>query len=339
MPQRQPQPFFLKAMKKQKIPKDLQHLTPFFHDIDLGNGFNTAPEIYRIRGAVNFFFPPLLKLFGGSLKDLRVLDVGCNCGGFSFEASKYGPKEVIGIDADEKNINQANAIRKYLRTKNVKFLKLNAEEINEKELGEFDLTILAGILYHLEDPIGVMKRISEVTKSTILVDSHVHYSAGQDEDIPSWWMLNDMDENDLEGLFVGDETLSIKKYLEFEKQAKIDYSKLQNQFISSPHSERDLEFIQKYISHPPKETSEEYKIGTSSKNNLAFIPNKKALYKLVRYFGFEDILEVVPHRFSTIPYKGKYRIGFFAIRRDKNGPFPISEYQQKLIDEKTNREK
>jgi len=89
-------------MKKQKIPKDLQHLTPFFHDIDLGNGFNTAPEIYRIRGAVNLFFPSLLKLFGGSLKDLRVLDVGCNCGGFSFEASKYGPKEVIGIDADEK---------------------------------------------------------------------------------------------------------------------------------------------------------------------------------------------------------------------------------------------
>lgn len=315
-------------MRKQKIPKELQNFTPFFHDIDLGNGFNTAPETYRMRMAINFFFPPLLKLFGQSLKGLRILDVGCNCGGFSFEASKYEPKEIIGIDANEKNIKQANAIKEYLRTKNVKFLQLNAEEINEKDLGKFDLSILAGILYHLEDPIGVIKKISEVTKSTLLVDSHVHYSTGQDEDIPSWWMLNDMDENDLEGLFVDDEILSAEKYLEFEKRTKVDYSKLQNQFISSPHTERDLEFIWKYMPHPSKDISEKYKVGASSKNNLSLIPNKKAIFKLVRYFGFEDVLEVMPHRFSTLPYKRKYRIGFFAMRRDKNGPPPISEYQR-----------
>lgn len=325
-------------MKETKIPKELQDLTPFFHDIDLGGGFNTAPEIYRMREAVNFFFPPLLKLFGGSLKGLRVLDVGCNCGGFSFEASKYGPEEVIGIDADEKNIEQANAIKNYLHTKNVNFLRLKAEEIDKKDLGEFDFTILAGILYHLEDPIGVMRKVSEITKSTLLIDSHVYFNVGQGEDIPSWWMLNDMDERDLEGLFAGDEILSAEKYLEFEKQTKINYEKLQDQFISSPHTERDLEFIQKYIPHPPKETFEEYKIGASSKNNLALIPNKKALHKIVRYFGFEDILEVIPHRFSAVPYKRKYRTGFLAMKRDQNGPFAISEYQR-LLDEETNPKK
>lgn len=319
-------------MKKQKIPKELQGLAPFFHDIDLSNGFNTAPEIYRMRDAINLFFPPFLKLFGGSLKNLRILDVGCNCGGFSFEASKYDPKEIVGIDADKKNIQQANAIKKYLQTKNVKFLKLTAEEINGKNLGKFDITILAGILYHLEDPIGVMKKISEVTTSTLLIDSHVHYSTDQSEDIPSWWMLNDMDENDLESLFVGDEILSKGKYLRFEKQIKIDYSRLQNQFIPSPYTERELEFIKKYIPHPPKEVSEQYSVGASGKNNLALIPNKKALFKLVRYFGFEDILEIIPHRFSATPYKMKYRVGLLAIRRDKNGPFPISEYQ-KLIED------
>lgn len=238
-----------------------------------------------------------------------------------------GAKEVIGIDTDEKNTKQANAIKKYLRLKNIKFLKMNAEEINEKDLGKFDLTILAGVLYHMENPIGTMKKVSDVTKSTILIDSYVH-SSDQNEDIPSWWMLNDMDENDLEGLFVGDEILSAEKYLEFEKRTKIDYSKLQNQFIPSPHTERDLEFIQKYIPHPSRDVFEKYEIGASTRNNLSLIPNKKALFKLVRYFGFEDILEIVPHRFSAVPYKMKYRVGLLAIRRDKNGPFPISEYQK-----------
>jgi len=101
-------------MNKQKIPNELKKLAPFFHDIDLGNNFNTAPEIYRMRSAQQLFFPPLLRLFGGSFKGLRILDIGCNCGGFSFEASKYNPKEIIGIDSDENNINQANAIKKYL---------------------------------------------------------------------------------------------------------------------------------------------------------------------------------------------------------------------------------
>lgn len=315
-------------MDKQRIPNELKKIAPFFHDIDLGHGLNTAPEIYRMRNAIQIFFPPLLKLFGGSFKGLRILDVGCNCGGFSFETSKYGPKEIVGIDADANNINQANAIKKYLKTPNVKFLKLKAEEISKKDLGAFDITILAGILYHLEDPIGTMAKIAAVTKTTLLVDSHVHYSTASDEDIPSWWMFNDMDETDFEGLFVGDEILSAKKYLEFEGGTGIDYSRLQNQFIPSPHTERDLEFIQKYIPHPPQEISEKYKIGASSKNNLALIPNKKALYKLVRYFGFEDILEAIPHRFSDIPYKRKYRIGFLAMRRDKSGPFSISEYQK-----------
>jgi len=88
---------------------------------------------------------------------------------------------------------------------------------------------------------------------------------GQDEDIPSWWMLNDMDENDLEGLFVGDEILSAEKYLKFERQTKVNYNKLQNQFIPSPRTERDLEFIQKYIPHPSQEISKHYKIGASNK--------------------------------------------------------------------------
>jgi len=174
-------------MVKQKIPNELKKLAPFFHDIDLGNGFNTAPETYRMRSAIQLFFPPLLKLFGGSFKGLKILDVGCNCGGFSFEANKYGPEEIIGIDADESNINQANAIKKYLETPSIEFLKLKAEEISKKELGKFDITILAGILYHLEDPLGTMTKIAEVTKSTLLVDSHVHYSTASDEDVPSWW--------------------------------------------------------------------------------------------------------------------------------------------------------
>jgi len=315
-------------MSKHTIPKELKKLEPFFHDIDLGNGLNTAPEIYRMRSAINLFFPPLLKLFGGSLKGLRILDVGCNCGGFSFEANKYGAKEIIGIDADKNNINQANAIKKYLRIPNIKFLQLKAEELDKGEIGKFDITILAGILYHLENPISTMAKIAEITKSTLMVDCHVHYSTGPDEDTPSWWMLNDMDEGNLEGLFIDDEVLSAQKILDTQKNIPVDYNQMQHQFIPSPHTIQDMELIKRCLPHPKLETIKKYCLGAANQGGLVLIPNKKALFKLIRYFGFEDILEITPHRFSGIPYTNHYRIGFFAFRRNNPGHFPISEYQQ-----------
>ena len=315
-------------MDKSQIPNELKSLTPFFHDIDLGNGYNTNPETYRMSNCIDLFFPPMLKLSGGNLKGLRILDVGCNCGGFSFAAAKYGAKEVIGIDSDQKNVDQATAIRKYLKVSNVEFKKITIEELNEKTFGKFDVCILAGILYHLESPISVMKIISKITKSTIMVDCHVHYSSNTaEEDIPSWWMLSDTDRKDLEGLFDNNPILSPEKYLKFEKETEIDYSKLPNQFTPSPYTNRDLKFVQQCIPYPTQEMAREYNIGSADPESLVFVPNKKAIYKLIRYFGFEDILEITPHRFSEIPYLMRYRIGFFAIRRDKNGPFNISILQ------------
>jgi len=318
-------------MKKIKLPQELESLAPFFHDIDLGKRYNTAPESYRMREAINLFFPPLLNLCGGSLKGLRILDIGCNCGGFSFAAAKYGAREVVGIDSDPHNIKQAKAICAYLKKTNVKFLKLKVEELREQDLGRFDVSILAGILYHLTNPIETMQKIARLTKSILMIDSHVHYSSNNiEEDIPSWWMLPDTDRNDLEGLFVGDKTLSLRKYLKFERENPVDYSSLSNQFIPSPHTRRDIKFVREFMPHGSGEIRSDCNIGSAKPGGLVLIPNKKALCKMVRYLGFEDLVEVIPHRFSSLPYLGNYRIGLFALRRGKKGLFPISESQRAL---------
>lgn len=319
------------TMEKTKVPRELKYLAPFFHDIELGKGYNTAPESYRMREAINLFFPSLLKLHGGSLKGLRILDVGCNSGGFSFAATKYGAKEVVGIDPDPHNIKQAEAISAYLKNKKVKFLKFRAEELDGQNLGKFDIVILAGILYHLTDPIGTMQKIAKLAKSTLLIDSHVHYTTDStEEDIPSWWMLSDTDRHDLEGLFVNDKTLSLKEYLKFERENPVDYNSLPKQFIPSPHTQRDIKFIRKYMPHGSGGVRTDCNIGSAKSGNLVLIPNKKALFKMVRYFGFEDLMEVIPHRFSSLPYKENYRVCLFALRRSEKGPFPISETQRAL---------
>jgi len=311
-------------MQRSKIPHELGHLAPFFHDIDLGNGYNTAPETNRMKEIENMFFPVLCALFGGDLRGRKILDVGCNCGGFSFAAIKYGAKEVTGVDSDPGNIEQANMIRTYLGVNNAKFIQMRAEDIDLKNVGEFDITIVAGLLYHLSDPLGVVKRISAVTKSVMMVDSHVHYSSDTtNEDMPSWWMLTDTDKNDFDGLFVGEKDFT-SKYLNFEKYNPIDYSKLPNQFVASPHTSNDMKFISNNIPQANGQIRFDCNIGSATPGELVLIPNKKALIRLIRSNGFEDIVEIIPQRFASIPYISKYRIGLFAIKRKKGGKFPIS---------------
>ncbi len=316
----------------RKLPLELQKLSPYFHDIDLGDGLNTAPEIWRLRPALNSFFPPLLKIFGGSFDGLKVIDVGCNCGGFSFAAVAHGAKEVLGIDADDLNIKQANALKKFLKYENITFKKTLFNKI-DKNLGKFDLAILAGIMYHLQDPIGAMSKIVELQPSVIFIDSHVHFSSNaNEEDMPSWWMLPDTDQGDLDGLFVNDQVLNKKKYLEFEKNNLVNYNYLPNNYFGSPHSQRDLAFIKNETPHPDNKTILKYAIRSSGTHDVSLVPNKKALIKLLRYFGYEDILEIVPQRFSNEPYMLKHRIALIATKRTVNGAFPISEFHKLRID-------
>jgi 2-polyprenyl-3-methyl-5-hydroxy-6-metoxy-1,4-benzoquinol methylase len=45
-----------------------------------------------------YFFEPLVRLFGGSLKGHRVLDLGCNAGFWSLKAAEAGADFVLGVD-------------------------------------------------------------------------------------------------------------------------------------------------------------------------------------------------------------------------------------------------
>ncbi|MBW2072029.1 MAG: DUF1698 domain-containing protein [Deltaproteobacteria bacterium] len=165
----------------EDIRNELIRLAPFHHDIELPYGLRThLPELSRrsvertrLRTLVNHAFPSLLGVFGGSLQGLRVLDVGCNCGGFSFEAIKNGAAYVLGIDVVDHYLQQANFIKRVLQADGAHFKMLSADDIEKETTGEFDLTLCLGILYHLENPVLTMKKIASVTQRAILVDTKV----------------------------------------------------------------------------------------------------------------------------------------------------------------------
>jgi tRNA (mo5U34)-methyltransferase len=168
-------------LTEQEIRNEVNRLAPFHHKVALPYNLSTyVPELSRrpiestrITNLINHAFPALIEVCGGSLKGKRVLDVACNCGGFTIEAAKLNSEYVLGIDIVDRYIEQANFIKRALCLEQVEFKVVDIESLDESTAGLFDVSFCFGILYHLENPIHAMKRLASVTKSIMLVDTQV----------------------------------------------------------------------------------------------------------------------------------------------------------------------
>lgn len=167
------------AMSRHEMSVRLRELAPFHHAIDLPHGLSTYDaaaarhdrERTRLQSLRDHLWPRMLELHGGSLAGLRVLDIACNCGGFTVEAARAGAAEVVGVDVDPHYIRQAEFIRDALELENISFHVARLEDLDVREMGSFDVIFLFGILYHLPDPVGALRRVSALARDTIIVDT------------------------------------------------------------------------------------------------------------------------------------------------------------------------
>jgi SAM-dependent methyltransferase len=112
--------------------------------------------------------PSVLKIWDLVLRTLRtigldgkrVLDIGCRDGLFSFEAERYGAREVIGIDNDLSPA-AVEFLIPVLNSK-VQMVEMNLYELTPARFGTFDVVCFAGVLYHLRYPFWGLKLVRDV---------------------------------------------------------------------------------------------------------------------------------------------------------------------------------
>jgi len=90
-----------------------------------------------------------------------------------FEAVRSGAEYVLGIDIVDRYIEQANFIKRALGFKQLEFKKMAIEDLDESIVNQYDIIFVFGILYHLENPVLAMKKLSSVTRRIIVVDTNI----------------------------------------------------------------------------------------------------------------------------------------------------------------------
>ncbi|SOB62138.1 conserved protein of unknown function (plasmid) [Pseudodesulfovibrio profundus] len=112
-------------------------------------------------------------LFADKWHDIRCVDLACNQGFFSMELARKGCREVLGIEARQETVNEANLMRDCLGLMNATYVQGDVMAMDGSEYEAFDIVLMLGLIYHLENPVGALRIAKAMTKGVLLVESQV----------------------------------------------------------------------------------------------------------------------------------------------------------------------
>ena len=154
-------------MSRIALREEVEALAPWFHNIDLGNGLQTAPDHF-LGDYPNFKFARFADALPADLTGKSVLDIGCNAGFYSIEMKRRGAPRVVGVDSDDRYLSQARLATAALGFEGIEFRNLSVYDV--AALGErFDLVIFMGVLYHLRHPLLALDLIREHVAGDMLL--------------------------------------------------------------------------------------------------------------------------------------------------------------------------
>lgn len=145
-------------------------LLPFTaHNIELAAGIGTNPG--ALPPTDDLRIQVLVDACGGSVRDRRVLDLGCLEGGYTLALAALGA-EAVGIEAREISIRRCELAKSLTRAERASFVHADlVDELTRQPAA--DAVLATGILYHFADPFDVLRRIRTLQPSVLLIDTHV----------------------------------------------------------------------------------------------------------------------------------------------------------------------
>lgn len=166
-------------MDRELIKRLVDEHGRWFHEIELAPGIVTPGE------DSNRLKLPILDELGlpKNASDLRVLDIGCSDGFFSFEMERRGAA-VTAVDFVPEDYTGFAIARRILDSQ-VEYRMDNVYNLGPTNYGYFDLVLFLGVLYHLRKPLAALDAIRSVMKegghlfpATLMIDEYVLLPSG-----------------------------------------------------------------------------------------------------------------------------------------------------------------
>ena len=151
----------------------------WFYEFDLPDGTRTSS--YLPAGVEKVHTTRLAMLdaaldsrFDGKLAKLTAVDLACHQGFFAMHVLRRGVKTVLGLDARKEHLADAKLMAKVQGLdRRFPMRQVDLEAVVAKDIGTHDITLMLGLLYHLENPVRALRLARAVTKKTLLIETQV----------------------------------------------------------------------------------------------------------------------------------------------------------------------
>ncbi len=138
--------------------------TPTYHDADIHQIHDTRWQMLESY---------LDKNLGAERQDLSVLDLASHQGWFAVNMARAGFAPVLGIDARQSHVDDATLISSIYNMEQLSFQQGDVHQLNRDQLGQFDVVLMFGLLYHLENPVGALRVCREFCKNLCIIETQI----------------------------------------------------------------------------------------------------------------------------------------------------------------------
>ncbi len=169
------------------LEQDVRARRLWYHNIELDTGLRTRfPEDYELNPVLRRVDEGNARLqarlaehLPADLRGLRVLDLGCADGLFTFWAARRGAEHVLGIERNRRNYERAAWLKTVLDPGNVE-LRWGSIE-SRCPADPFDIVLFPGLIYHLINPLGTLHMIRTRCARTLILSSAIDLPDGNGE--------------------------------------------------------------------------------------------------------------------------------------------------------------
>lgn len=168
----------------------------WFYEFSLPDGSMTKSYLPEIARKIHTTREKVLRKYLDEIGTgfSAAMDISCHEGYFSLILAEYFPS-VIGLDRSPDSLGKAQQMMTLLGQDNIQ-LKCSAVEDWPDEEGA-DFVLCFGLLYHVENPVQVIRKLFALTKKAICIETQVlpHDVVGSIEDGSHLW------QREIQGMF------------------------------------------------------------------------------------------------------------------------------------------
>jgi len=159
-------------------PIEQAHSREWFYTYELPDGSTTptyhGTDIQPIHDTRWHMLEDCLEQDLGPGRDgLSVVDLASHQGWFAYNMARTGCAPVLGIDARQSHVEDSRLIADIYGMDQLTFQQGDIHRQNPQQLGQFDVVLMLGLLYHLENPVGALRVCRSLCKKLCIIETQI----------------------------------------------------------------------------------------------------------------------------------------------------------------------